>query len=366
MPLHMDFEALLRLCTVSRLGSRRIKKLIARFNTPEDVFRASVRELVQVDGIDKVLAAQIKTGGDAQFVHDQIRKARNYKADILTYWDETYPQLLKQVNDPPLLLYAQGKKELFVLQSIAIVGTRMPSTYGKLMADRFARELSARNIVVVSGLARGIDTIAHRAVVQSKGGTIAVLGSGVDQIYPEENKSLAKEICECGLVLSEFPMGAKPDAPHFPRRNRIISGLSAGVLVVEAGPKSGALITADFALEQNREVFALPGNINNAKSYGGNCLIQQGAKLVLTVDDILEELGHSSESSLKSVPSSPPLELSSREAKVYHILTNEPKHIDTIARETQLSISHVLGILLSLELKNIVQQLAGKNFVRCA
>lgn len=365
MPLQKDLQDLLRLCTVSRLGPRRIKKLIARFHTPANVFAASIRDLIQVDGIDKILAAQIKAGGDVKFVHNQLNQAENHNVQILTYWDPSYPQLLKQISDPPLILYARGNLNLRASPSIAIVGTRTPSTYGKLMAERFGRELAARYAVIVSGLARGVDTIAHRSVVQAKGVTIAVLGSGVDKIYPEENVALAREICERGLILSEFPMGTKPDAPHFPRRNRIISGLSAGVLVVEAGRKSGALITADFALEQNREVFALPGNINNPKSHGCNHLIQQGAKLVQTIDDIWDELGHYSEGSCQTADNSPTVPLSSREIKVYEILTNEPKHIDAIALESQLSISHTLGVLLSLELKNVVQQLAGKNFIRC-
>ncbi len=357
----LDPAAVLRLCTVPRLGSRRIRALIGRFKTPENVFNAPIRQLVEVEGIEKTLASTIKNGGNAAYVDSQLSKIKDHHVQILTYWDTDYPGLLKQVNDPPILLFYRGNPDCLQKPAIGIVGTRVPSTYGKLMADKFARELAEQQIVVVSGLARGVDTIAHRATVRTNGQTIAVLGSGLDQIYPEENKKLAADIGDNGVVLSEFPMGAKPDAPHFPRRNRIISGLSLGILVIEAGTKSGALITADFALEQNREVFAIPGNLNNPKSYGTNLLIQQGAKLVVSANDILEEIGQlpQTQSAKKPAPS-----LNAHEEKVYNVLSNEPKHIDVIASLCQLPTSNVLGILLTLELKNIVQQLAGKNFIR--
>lgn len=358
----LDPTAVLHLCTVPRLGSRRIRALIGRFKTPENVFNAPIRQLVEVEGIEKTLALIIKKGGDRAYVDSQLSKIKEHQVHIITYWDSNYPGLLKQVSDPPILFFYRGNPDCLQKPAIGIVGTRVPSTYGKLMADKFARELAEQNIVVVSGLARGVDTIVHRATVRANGQTVAVLGSGLDQIYPEENKKLATEICENGMVLSEFPMGAKPDAPHFPRRNRIISGLSAGILVIEAGIKSGALITADFALEQNREVFAIPGNLNNPKSHGTNMLLQQGAKLVMTVNDILDEIGQSPQT--PSPQHQVPMQLSSQEAKVYSMLSNEPKHIDVIASQCQLPTSNVLGILLALELKNVVQQLAGKNFVR--
>lgn len=357
----MDPAALLLLSTVPRLGSLRIRRLVARFKTVDNILKASPRQLVEVAGIDKVLAHNIKKGGNTAFVKQQMMQAQKQRVRILSYWDDDYPKLLKQANDPPLFLFVRGDVHSCESAGIGIVGTRAPSTYGKLMADRFARELSSRNLVVVSGLARGVDTIAHQATVQSNGITIGVLGSGLDRIYPEENKKLAAAIAERGALISEFPMGAKPDAPNFPRRNRVISGLSVGILVIEAGKKSGALITADFALEQNREVFALPGNINNPKSYGCNYLIQQGAKLVVTVDDILEEIGQTSN---KNTTQQQTIQLAGLEAKIYNTLSTEPKHIDRIAAECQMSTSQALGVLLTLELKNIVQQLVGKHFVR--
>ncbi len=363
MSLDIDPAALLRLCTVPRLGSRRIRSLISCFKTPDNVFSASIRQLVQVEGIEKTLALGIKKGGKADFVHSQLAKTKQHNVDLLTFWDTAFPKLLKQVNDPPLILFYRGNINCLENPAIGIVGTRIPSTYGKLMADKFARELAGQSVVVVSGLARGIDTIAHRATVRSSGQTVAVLGSGLDQIYPDENKKLAVEIIENGIVLSEFPMGAKPDAPHFPRRNRIISGLSYGILVVEAGKKSGALITADFALEQNRDVFVVPGNINNPGSYGPNTLAQQGAKIILSVDDILEEIGQSKKQNQKE-KTQPLAQLSEQEKRIYNILSNEPKHIDLIASECHVPTSQALGILLTLELKDVVQQLVGKNFIR--
>ncbi|MBN1560151.1 DNA-processing protein DprA [candidate division KSB1 bacterium] len=363
MSAHFDVAELLLLCTIPRIGSQRIRNLMTRFRSPAKILAASARQLVEVEGIDKLLAAQIKKGGDSTVVRLQMERARQWNVRLVSYWDEDYPRLLKQVSDPPLILYARGRMACFEAPAVAIVGTRVPSPYGKLMAERFARELAMRNIVVVSGLARGIDTIAHRAVVQSNGMTAAVLGSGVDQIYPDENIKLAEEISRRGVVLSEFALGAKPDAPHFPRRNRIIAGLSLGTVIVEAGQKSGALITADFALEQNREVFALPGNINNPKSFGSNALIQQGAKLVTSVEDILDELGQSLQQNVDAQQKPLP-ELSAVEMTVFSILSQEPKHIDEIALQCRLPVAKALGILLTLELKNVVQQLGGKNFVR--
>jgi len=362
MPSDFEISELLLLCTISGIGSQRIRNLMSRFRSPEKIFKASLRQLVEVEGIDKLLAAKIKKGGDSNFARLQVSKAKQWNADITSYWDLNYPRLLKQASDPPLLIFSRGQIEHLHALCVAIVGTRVPSTYGKLMADLFARELSAKSIVVVSGLARGIDTIVHRAVVRSGGITVAVLGSGVDKIYPDENKKLADNIINTGIVISEFYMGAKPDAPHFPRRNRIISGLSAGTLVIEAGKRSGALITTDFALEQNRDVFALPGNINNPKSYGCNYLIQQGAKLVTSVDDVLEDVGQPFQMEQKRKLLLP--EFSMDEKKVFETLGHEPKHIDMIAIECQLPVSRVLGILLSFELKNIVQQMSGKNFLR--
>ncbi len=358
-----DLHDLLRLSSVAGIGSQRIRNLIARFKSPAAVLHASVRELVGVEGIDKALARNIKTGANAGFADQQLKLLHKYNANIVTFWDELYPPLLKKTADPPALLYVRGQLLPGEHRMLAMVGTRSPSSYGKLMAERFARELQRRDITIVSGLARGIDTISHRATLAAGGRTIAVLGTGVDVVYPSENKELAKKICDNGALVSEFPMGAGPDAPHFPRRNRIIAGMCLGTLVVEAGLNSGALITTDFALEQGREVFAIPGNINNPKCYGCNRLIQQGAKLVQTIDDILEELQidltqYGQEAKKPNVP------LSKIEEKIIQFLSHEPVHIDALAQKADMSTAQVLGVLLTLELKNLVRQVAGKNFVR--
>jgi DNA processing protein len=361
--IHVEPVELLRLCSVPGIGSQRIRNLMRRFKTVKAVLNASVRELIQIEGIDKTLAANIKNGGDPSFVEVQSVLLKNAEAELITFWDDGYPPLLRKIADPPILLFVRGNVDAMSSKSIAVVGTRTPSTYGKMMAERFAEELASYDLTIVSGLARGVDTIAHRAVVQCGGRTIAVLGSGVDAIYPEENKKLAEQIMQSGALVSEFPMGAKPDAPHFPRRNRIIAGLSLGALIVEAGNKSGALITADFALEQGREVFALPGNVNNPKSVGCNKLIQQGAKLVITIEDVLEEFGGGRQSLLK-IKGEPTIPLNEKEKSVYSVLTTEPQHIDKIAQQCQLPISETLSTLLSLELKNVILQTVGKNFVK--
>ncbi len=360
-------DNLLRLCSVPQIGSRRIRTLIARFRTPERVFAASTRELASLPGIDHSLASKIQSGGDSAFAQEQMNLMQKAKAEIIAFWDEDYPEMLKRIADPPVLLFLRGQRSVLKRHSLAIVGTRVPSTYGKLMTEKLAREIIDLNLAIVSGLARGIDTVAHKVAVQAGGITIAVLGSGVDRIYPEENKSLAEAISEHGAVISEFPMGAKPEASHFPRRNRIISGLSLGTLVMEAGEKSGALITAEFALEQNREVFAVPGNVNNPKCLGVNRLVQQGAKLVITIDDVIEELAGQLDlfAGRGAVEKQPPT-LSGLDKTVYNVLSNsEAKHIDKIAMECKKPTALVLSALLSLELKGIVKQLIGKNFIRC-
>ena len=360
----IDSLELLRLCTVPRIGSQRIRRLIARFKSPQHVFHASLRELIQIEGIDKTLANKIRQGGDKAFVDTQSELIQKCNTKLVHYWHSAYPALLKKITDAPIFLFVRGQVELLNSSSIAIVGTRVPSTYGKQMTEKLSRELALLDITIVSGFARGVDTIAHSAALKTGGTTVAVLGSGVDTIYPFENHALATDLLESGALVSEFPMGTKPDAPHFPRRNRIISGMTPATLIIEAGQKSGALITADFALEQGREVLALPGNINSTKSLGCNTLIQQGAKLVNKIEDILEELHIQTQSRDTQKESQRLKQLSSAEARVYNVLGNDPKHIDAIAAACQLSVSETLGALLSLELQNFVNQYAGKHFVK--
>ncbi len=356
-----ELLALLQLWHTPGIGSGRLRKLLSRFQTAENVLRVSVRELTQVDGIDQVLAGNIKHNRETDFGEQQLSLVAKHQSHLIHYWDADYPALLKTISDPPVFLFVHGAKACLALQQIAVVGTRNPSSYGRLMAEKFARELAAHGFGVVSGLARGVDTWAHRAALQVGGITVAVLASGVDIIYPEENAPLAQEIAERGALVSEYPMATKPEASYFPRRNRIIAGLSLGTVVVEAGAASGALITADNALESNREVFSIPGNINNPKSFGCNHLIQQGAKLVTNLQDILEELpGYSGPHAEKPLS----LLLTEEEEQLYAFLSAEPIHIDDLATRSGFSAGRTLAVLLELELRGLVLQLAGKQFVR--
>jgi len=356
-----ELRSLLQLWHTPGIGSWRLRKLMARFQTAMNVLRASMRELSQVDGIDHILAGHIKQNSDTAFADQQLARLSAQNCRLLTFWDAEYPPLLKTINDPPILLFVKGNVEVLAQKQLAVVGTRNPSVYGRLMAEKFSRELTASGMVVVSGLARGVDTYAHRAALGNGGSTIAVLASGVDVIYPEENLKLAQEMLTQGALVSEYPLATKPEASYFPRRNRIIAGLSLGTLVVEAGNNSGALITADNALESNREVFALPGNINNTKSFGCNRLIQQGAKLVTCLQDIWDELpGFSRAQSQETAP----LLLSEEEERLLTFLSNEPIHIDVLASSAGLSTAQTLSILLQLELRSLVLQMPGKQFVK--
>ncbi|NOY58734.1 MAG: DNA-protecting protein DprA [Calditrichaeota bacterium] len=362
--IDIDPQAFLRLWSVPRIGSQRIRNLIARFKSPDAVLRASPRELVEIEGIDKTLAYQIKNKSDPQFAAKQMQLIKKVNARLIFFWDKNYPELLKKIFDPPVLLFVRGQIESLQIPGLAVVGTRNPSAYGKVITEKLSREIASQGVVITSGLARGVDTIAHRSAVACGGKTVAVLGTGIDVFYPFENKELANQIIASGALISEFPMGDKPDAPHFPRRNRIIAGISQATLVIEAGKGSGALITADFALEQGKDIFAVPGNISSPKSFGTNLLIQDGAAIALCSDDILSALHIVPGQKTQLTHVMPTIPLSKDENNILKILSNEPMHIDLIAQKTDTTTSHSLSILLSLELKNLVRQMAGKNFVR--
>ena len=284
---------------------------------------------------------------------------------IVTSSDERYPKILKTIYDPPPVLYVKGELPPEEALTLAVVGSRRASSYGLETAERFSRELAAYGFTVVSGFARGIDTAAHRGALSGKGRTVAVLGSGLLEIYPAENRGFAKEVFQSGALVSEFPLRYPALPQNFPQRNRVISGLSLGVLVVEADEKSGALITANFAAEQGREVFALPGRVDSALSKGTHRLIQQGAKLVQEVKDILEELkipianGIAREFSTKILPS-----LSGEEGVVYETLSDSPKSIDTIVEESHLSAQSALSTLVQLEVKKLIRAYPGKRYAR--
>ena len=358
-------EALLGLYSIPSIGAAKMRKLISVFGTAEDVLSASERRLMEIEGVDRRTIEHIKRGVDKDFIEEQTKLIDAHNVHLLTYWDEHYPARLKGIYDPPAFLFAKGDMACLDIPSFAVVGTRHPTGYGRMITERFSRELVQNGFVIISGLARGIDTLAHKTALQSGGKTIAVLGNGLDRIYPSENRKIYQQITENGLLVSEYPMGTNPDAGNFPKRNRIISGISSGVLITEAGDKSGALLTAYYAADQNREVFAVPGSIVSGKSTGTNNLIKSGAKLVACIEDILEELqGQLNLSMPKNKTKRVLPELSGTEKTVYDLLGSEPQHVDQIAIRLGLSPSETLSSLLTLELMGAIRQMAGKMFVR--
>jgi DNA processing protein len=356
----------LALSTVPNVGPIRFVSLVKHFGSPEAVLSAPQKNLADLPDIGPVTASSIKGNVDWKLVEKQLKLMEKNQVRLLTFKDDAYPENLKSIYDPPPFLFIKGEIERGDQNAIAIVGARAASTYGNQTAQKIGRELAKRGITIVSGLAWGIDSIGHSSALEENGRTVAVFGSGLDVIYPPQNRKLAERIMQNGALVSEFPMGTKPEKQNFPRRNRLISGLSLGVVVIEAGAKSGALLTAQHALEQNREVFAVPGNIGTKTSEGTNRLIKEGAKLITSVEDILEELRmytalHQKEKSKIEKDSS---QLSEQEKSIYDLMTGEPRHIDRIAQDVHQTTSQALSTLLSLELKGFIKQLSGKMFVR--
>ena len=362
-----QLESLVALNLVPDIGSIRLQKLLEYFAKPEDILRAAPEKLTAVSGIGEKIAAKIRALRKED-IDKEFTLAKKYQLRIITQEDAQYPENLKNIYDPPIVLYVKGELRQEDKYSISIVGSRRASFYGLSQAEKFAAELSKEGLTVVSGMARGIDTASHRGALKYSGRTIAVIGSGFAQVYPPENMELAEEIASSGAVISEFPINTAPLKQNFPRRNRVISGLSLGVLVVEAAQNSGALITADFALEQGREVFCLPGKIDSATAFGTNELIKQGAKMVSCVEDILEEFPQSQtpKSLLKEAAIETPLQIGnhSDEGILYNSLSDQPLVIDEIIENTRMDISKISNLLLRLELKKLVKQLPGKQFVR--
>lgn len=357
------------LLSIEKVGSTRIRSLLQKFKNFNNIFVSSLNEIANIEGIGLELAKRIKLAKQNQdeikkSLESQLKKLKKLNAEIITYWDKEYPSLLKKIYDPPLILYIKGKFSEKDDYSIAAVGTRNPTNYGKIQTERFISELSKQGITIVSGLARGIDSIAHQTALKNGGRTIAIIGSGLDVIYPPENKNLFNKISENGVIISEFQLGTKPDAPNFPRRNRIISGISLGVIVFETAINGGAMQTARFALDQNREIFAIPGNLGVRQSEGTNLLIQRGeAKLVVNSEDILNELQIKLKPIIgKNIPK-PQNDLNVFEEKILNLLIeNGQLHIDKISELTNFSTSDCLVSLLTLEFKGMVKQLPGKIF----
>jgi DNA processing protein len=360
------------------LGPTRAKKLVDYFGSPEAVLHASLTEL-EATGIQAVSAQSLATGKSAELAREEMARSATAGVTIIPTDDVSYPPRLKEIYDPPLVLYIRGNSEVLARPGIAMVGTRHPTPYGSGMAERLACDLAAQGLVIISGMARGVDTASHRGAIAAKGKTIAVFGTGVDVIYPKENTRLSEQILALGgALISEFPLGTFAAPQNFPIRNRILSGMSLGVLVVEAAEYSGTRITARCALEQNRDVFAVPGNVTNKNSWGPNTLIKQGAKLVATWEDVWEDLptevrlalapASSSESSNTSSASLFPDEgLPPHEKRILSLLkADEATHIDEIVEklETEMSSSEIFAALFELELTGKVRQMPGKNFVK--
>lgn len=363
-------DHLIALNAVDGLGPIRIKKLIEHFGAPEKIFQARPTALLACSFLSEKIRANIVSFPLDDFLKKEHAFIQKHGVCVISSSEKVYPARLKEISGPPVVLYCKGNIELLNILSVAVVGCRRASVYGMTTAERFSQGLCDHGLTVVSGLARGIDTAAHRGALRVKGKTVAVLGSGLAQIYPPENKKLFDEIARDGLVISEFPMNEIPKAKNFPCRNRIVSGLSLGVIVVEAAQTSGALITADLALEQGREVFAVPGKVDSANAQGVNALIKQGAKLVTCIDDVLDEFPS------LNLPKAPkqkivsdtenPLSLKSlspEEKAIYQLLSSAPLDIDTLCVQSSLLASHLFAILLSLELKGLIKQMPGKLFV---
>ncbi len=357
--------ALIALNMIDGLGSVKINRLIGKFKKAVEIFKADFDELSDTDGIGDTIAIYIKEF-DFKRVTNEIKECRGKNIEIITIYDEKYPALLKEIYDPPPVLYKYGKDIPKVKYYLGIVGTRIPSDYAEKVIQKIMNEMVGKSdlFCIVSGMARGVDVIAHYESVQKGVFNVAVLGFGLNMVYPFEKHYIAKEIIKNGCLLSEFPLGMIGLRQNFPRRNRIISGLSNGVLIVEAGEKSGALITADCALEQGRDVFAIPGNIFSEKSAGTNNLIKQGAKPVMSLNDILEEYDNKDKINLKEVEQKILNGIfSEEETRILNILSKiEKKHIDNILVESNIDINKLSGILFGLELKGIIKQHSGKYF----
>lgn len=346
--------------SVPLVGNVTFRRLLEQFGSPEQVLRAPEGELSRMRGIGAALSASIKSHDYRAVAERECVAVEKAGVRIVTIVSEQYPKLLLEIPDPPPYLYVKGEVRGSEM-AVALVGSRRASTYGIHTTSRLAAELAGSGITVVSGMARGVDTAAHRGALGAGGRSIGVLGCGIDVHYPPENRKLFEEMASRGALVSEFPMGTLPLAENFPRRNRIISGLSRGVVVVEAAENSGSLITAQFALEQGRDVFAIPGNISNASSRGANRLIKQGAKLVEGVDDILDELPGRTGSRPCRV-AGPDFDLLPGEAALYTLLAESPLHIDELIIKSSLTAGEVSATLLRLELKGAILQLPGKIF----
>ena len=404
--LSQETTNLLHLSLIQGIGTKTVQFLIKILGSAEKILNASSQELRKIEELSPASRERLVQKRLGSPLERELELIQEFGCQIVTLYDAAYPPLLKEIDTPPLLLYVRGELKPEDALSVALVGSRQAKDYGRRVSYQLSYQLAKRGLTVISGFAKGIDTCAHRGALEAGGRTIAVMGNGLSLIYPAGNSELVEKVLESGALISEFPMGMKPRAENFPRRNRIISGLTLGTVVVEASNRSGALITARLASEQGREVFAVPGEIFSELSTGTHKLIDNGAKLISTVDDLLEALprhalhqisvltptqesdrnieipetppvmkgefeqprSNTSKATAtekkETAPVIPPPDLTTDEKTVFDAIEVPSSHIDTIVRTTQLPISQVSSVLLMLELKGAIQQLPGKQFTK--
>jgi DNA processing protein len=352
-------ETFFDLYAVPRMTETRLKRLLERFRTGEAVFGAGEKELLEVERVDAELATAVRSYRRTPGLGDSIRHARDLGVRTVGYLDAEYPAALRDVPHMPPVLFIRGEVRTEDRVAVAVVGTRTPTHYGRQVAEGLSRELARSGVTVVSGLARGVDTCAHRGAMAGEGRTIAVTGCGIDVCYPPENRALCEEVVTHGAVITEFTLGVEPLAMNFPKRNRIVSALSRAVVAVEAREKSGVLNTVAWAVEQGRDVYAVPGRVGDPQSEGTNRLLHEGARPVTSAADLLKDLGVSRREEIRQA-----VEVEGEERQVYEFLTNDPVHIDEICEGLGLPMAGLLSTLLQLELKGLVRQLPGKYFAR--
>lgn len=356
---------------MENLGAKRIRLLLQSVEHPQLIFRLERHELESIHGIGPMTADEVVTFNRWGEVDRILEKTQRTGAEIMTYWDDDYPRLLREIYDPPLMLWIKGDRSVLSTDSLAIVGTRKAANYAINMAKKFAKDLVEHNLTIISGLAFGVDGAAHQATVEAGGKTVAVLGSGIDWIYPSDHKGLAARIAETGgAVISEFPLGAAPEMGNFPVRNRIVSGLSLGTLVVASGIDGGSMITAKSALDQNREVFVIPHPVGHPNAIGCNSLIKRGmGKLVQNAEDILTEIEVHIEQEESAGEPQPVIERSWKSqdldefaVQICKTLEKDSLHIDFLAEQLEVKPSKLMPKLLELEMEGCIRQTAGKNF----
>jgi DNA processing protein len=362
-------EALIALNMIPQVGPVRLRQLLERFSDPVEILKAPKNALMRVNGISDVTADSISTWEQSVDLAAELKRIADFGCSVVTQEDENYPELLQQIYDPPIVLYVKGILTPRDKNSVALVGSRMTTTYGMNVARKFGYQLAYMGLTVISGGARGIDTAAHQGALSAKGRTIAVLGTGINQVFPPENAQLFEKIASNGALITQFPFNRPADKQSFPIRNRIVAGMSLGTVIVEANLTSGALITANFAVEYGRQVFAVPGPIDSPRSKGCHDLIKKGAKLCESAEDIVTEFEYLFPSSNKpqaggDAPQLPGLTLTENEKLLYEALGTEELFIDDLIVRTGLPPSTVSVGLLTLEIKKLVRQMPGKLFSR--